>query len=583
LEVSGDTDWFRISLVAGQTYRFDLRGSPTSDGTLSDPYMSLRNSSGTKVKEIDDGGTGYNSQFTYTATESGYFYVAAGSNNNGTGTYEVAATNITPAATDDYLSSTSTSGRLSVGGQSNGNLEVSGDTDWFRISLVAGQTYRFDLRGSSTGNGTLSDPYMSLRNSSGTKVKEIDDGGTGDNSRFTYTATESGYFYVAAGSNNNGTGTYQVAATVVTSPPSSAWTKPVGLDFLPVSGTPRINQGFGGDTSHNTQVYAVDFSAATGTAVRAVADGVVIGVRTGSTGIDTAQGGFGNYVTVQHVNGLVATYAHFSSVAVGLNGQVTGGSTVLGSSGSSGGYLVGGVPTGYAAHLHITFGTSVIESGTQDRADGTSSTGSPAFFLRHFTSTAETAGKINPADASSLRATDIFGTAEAIMGNGSPWPNTDQDDLRGGSSANRMFGGSGNDRLSGEGGKDLLVGGTGNDSMNGGLGNDTMVGGAGKDSFSFRTELSSSANRDLIEDFVVLDDTIRLDDAVFTAFSRLGALAVGAFNMGSAATQLDDRVIYDPLTGGVIYDPNGSAEGGAVQFATIGKGLTLTSEDFVII
>lgn len=117
---------------------------------------------------------------------------------------------------DDYLNSTSTSGRLSVGGISTGNIEVSGDTDWFRISLVSGRIYQFDLRGSWTNDGTLYDPYMSLRNSSGTKVFELDDGGVGYNSRFTYTATYSGYYFVAAGSNNNGTGTYEVAAADVT-------------------------------------------------------------------------------------------------------------------------------------------------------------------------------------------------------------------------------------------------------------------------------------------------------------------------------------------------------------------------------
>jgi hypothetical protein len=36
------------------------------------------------------------------------------------------------------------------------------------------------------------------------------------------------------------------------------------------------------------------------------------------------------------------------------------------------------------------------------------------------------------------------------------------------------------------------------------------------------------------------------------------------------------------VTGALIYDSNGSAAGGAVQFATIGTGLSMTHNDFLI-
>ena len=35
----GDRDWFAVELVAGREYQIDLRGSPTGDGTLRDPYL----------------------------------------------------------------------------------------------------------------------------------------------------------------------------------------------------------------------------------------------------------------------------------------------------------------------------------------------------------------------------------------------------------------------------------------------------------------------------------------------------------------------------------------------------------------
>ncbi|MFZ2029151.1 MAG: PPC domain-containing protein, partial [Vitreimonas sp.] len=218
IETAGDADWFKITLVAGQTYQFDLRGSPSGGGTLADPFLRLRDSAGNSITSDDDSGTGLDSRITYTATSSGTFYLSVGSSTtSGTGTYTVAATNIAPP--DDYASSTSTTGAVSVGGSSTGSIEAAGDTDWFRISLVAGQTYQFDLRGSPSGGGTLADPFLRLRDSAGNSITSDDDSGTGLDSRITYTATSSGTFYLSVGSSTtSGTGTYTVAATNIAPP-----------------------------------------------------------------------------------------------------------------------------------------------------------------------------------------------------------------------------------------------------------------------------------------------------------------------------------------------------------------------------
>ena len=125
---------------------------------------------------------------------------------------------------DDFLSTTSTTGAIAVGGSSFGNIEVAGDTDWFRITLTAGKTYRFDLEGSATGQGTLSDPFLRLRDSTGAAVTNAfaDDGGTGLNSRFTFAITTTGTYFLAAGSNTpTGIGTYKMSVADVTPPPPS--------------------------------------------------------------------------------------------------------------------------------------------------------------------------------------------------------------------------------------------------------------------------------------------------------------------------------------------------------------------------
>src|SRR5438067_8373339 len=118
---------------------------------------------------------------------------------------------------DDYAGLTATTGTVSIGGSTTGNIETAGDADWFRITLTAGETYQFDLKGSATGNGTLADPFLRLRDSAGTSLAFNDDNGTNFNSRITYAATASGTYYLSAGSSTaSGTGTYLVGATDIT-------------------------------------------------------------------------------------------------------------------------------------------------------------------------------------------------------------------------------------------------------------------------------------------------------------------------------------------------------------------------------
>jgi Ca2+-binding RTX toxin-like protein len=149
------------------------------------------------------------------------------------------------------------------------------------------------------------------------------------------------------------------------------------------------------------------------------------------------------------------------------------------------------------------------------------------------------------------------------------------DTLTGDGLANRLEGGNGND---------TLAGGAGNDTLLGGLGNDSLTGGLGADTFRFDTLPNAATNRDTIGDFNVLDDTIQLDNAIFTALPD-GPLAAGSFRLGpgiTAAGDADDFVIYDSSSGALYYDAAGNTGAGAVQIASLGSGLTLSSLDFVI-
>ena len=109
-----------------------------------------------------------------------------------------------------------------------------------------------------------------------------------------------------------------------------------------------------------------------------------------------------------------------------------------------------------------------------------------------------------------------------------------------------------------------------------------LTGGNGKNVFVFDTK-PSSANLDTIVDFNVKDDTIWLDDDVFTKAGKVGGLSAGAFHIGAKAHDASDRVLYDKSTGKLFYDADGDGGVAAVQIALLGKGLALTASDFDII
>lgn len=149
-----------------------------------------------------------------------------------------------------------------------------------------------------------------------------------------------------------------------------------------------------------------------------------------------------------------------------------------------------------------------------------------------------------------------------------------------------VLGDSGNDAIVGGAGNDFLHGGTGNDVVYGGVGSDTLVGSTGYDHFVFNSTVNGSTSVDRIIDFNVVQDTIRLENAVMPGLgSHLGSLASTAFwkSKTGLAHDSNDHIIYETDTGWLNYDSNGSAAGGSVHIATLAPNLALTFADFVVI
>jgi hypothetical protein len=121
----------------------------------------------------------------------------------------------TAAVTDDYADSffdtTAPFGQTAVGTVASGNLETTGDRDWFRVSLTAGVPTVINLMGVDSSSGTLTDPYLYLYDASGNLITQDDDSGVGFNSELNYTPGATGTYYIGAAAFADGyTGTYAI-------------------------------------------------------------------------------------------------------------------------------------------------------------------------------------------------------------------------------------------------------------------------------------------------------------------------------------------------------------------------------------
>ena len=144
-----------------------------------------------------------------------------------------------------------------------------------------------------------------------------------------------------------------------------------------------------------------------------------------------------------------------------------------------------------------------------------------------------------------------------------------------GSAAIKGTGNGLNNILTGNSGANTLNGGAGTDTLKGAAGNDVLTGGTGKDIFQLTT-----LSKDTITDFSVVDDTIQLENSVFTQLTAIGVLNAANFKTGATAADANDYVIYNSGTGALYYDADGSGGGVATQIAVLGVNLVLNQCGF---
>lgn len=162
-----------------------------------------------------------------------------------------------------------------------------------------------------------------------------------------------------------------------------------------------------------------------------------------------------------------------------------------------------------------------------------------------------------------------------------------------GSAALNLTGNAFANTLTGNGAVNVLDGGAGADKLAGGLGKDVLTGGAGRDIFVFNTKIDKTskakAQIDRIVDFNVRDDSVHMDNAIFTKLGKKGSAAKPAtlnkafFTIGTKAADANDYLIYNKKTGALFYDVDGNGSKAAIQIATFKNKLSLTDKDFLVI
>ncbi|MGG7566062.1 pre-peptidase C-terminal domain-containing protein [Rhodovulum sp. DZ06] len=209
----GDADGFRSRLALSTDPTVDLFDRVVTTD-LSSPLLRA----GQGDREHDQG------SFTFDGLglASGTYWIAAIANDGYGANHidEIDKTNNVSAAIqitvigDDHGETIADATTLALNSTDTGEIETEGDTDWFRVSLTAGETYAFRLF--ADGDDRVEDPVLELRGPSGAILAINDDGHLGGpGSELRHTADFSGTYYLAAGTTADADlGTYTVMALV---------------------------------------------------------------------------------------------------------------------------------------------------------------------------------------------------------------------------------------------------------------------------------------------------------------------------------------------------------------------------------
>lgn len=446
---SGDQDWVRVHVTAGQSVIIDLESRGA--GGLSDPYLSIYDARGNLVEYDDDGGSGLNSQIRVTATVTGTYYIAASAYSSHTGDYSLSLRAWTPTVfTSHQIADQLTDGYWNA----NGGARRAFDVD-------PGGTLTANITGLTAAGQTLARAALGVW-SEATGI------------RFSFTSSQSADLRFddwdsgAYSSSVVSGGTIRSSFVNV----DTNWLSSYGTSFDSYSFQTYIHEighalGLGHAGDYNgSATYGVDNHYANDSWQASV---MSYFSQTDNSFIDASYA----FVMTPMIADLLAIQDLYGTATVRT------GNTIYGEGSNAGGNYarISNMLSNAGQREHITF--TIQDSGGRDRLVLESDIRSQTISLvpGSISSAYGERGNISIALGTVIEDVSAGRGHDTIHGNGASnkiWGNNGND---------AIFGGSGNDDLSGGAGSDRLTGGKGNDILRGGAGADVLIGGVGNDRY----------------------------------------------------------------------------------------------------
>ncbi len=517
---SGNDDWVKVDMVAGQDYAIGLVGTGAMEVGLDDTYLTLYDQNGQQIAVDDDGGPSLNSTIIHTAGYTGSYYVSIkGYDSSNTGTYKLSFFDGTLPTYDYEMGA--------------GALLAT------RLSWASAATQPATLNWAFRSTGTepnfstatpaqrtvVSSILSDLAAATGLTLNQVNPSGTSDNA----TILVGGY------SQNDGIGAYAYL------PGSTAYSNFAGdvwLNNNSVSGTSlpygsydyfvlihELGHAFGlnhpGDYDASTGpiTYVDDAQFVSDTHQYTVMSYFEEGITTTDVGVYPQTYMLYDYYALHELYG-TSTAFHSGNTTYGFNATVGGpynwatnssplmsiydgsGTDTIDLSGYTGSQMLNlnqgsfSNIAGYTANVSIAFHAQIENAIGGSGADTIygNELANAVYGLNGNDSLFGGAGNDNL--YGNLNHDTIYGGAGSDVirtgwGNDRVYAEDGNDTVYGYRGHDWIYGGAGNDSLIGDRGRDVLNGGTGNDYLHGGAdndflageeGDDTIIGGDGDDS-----------------------------------------------------------------------------------------------------
>jgi hypothetical protein len=168
------------------------------------------------------------------------------------------------AAPSAIIGTLDTQGVVAINGSVSGDIALPAETQFYKVTLAAGQTYSFDMRSNASRSGMLSDPDLSLADSTGRILMHASGNGTSgaqDAHIGSFVVSSAGTFYLETQAVlGDDTGSFTLSATGPAPTIAQSATPSAAPATIPAQESVLIEAGY--YLSHNSDVAAAGINAA---------------------------------------------------------------------------------------------------------------------------------------------------------------------------------------------------------------------------------------------------------------------------------------------------------------------------------